>query len=507
MFKSFLKKSIRLFYSFFNKGTIIYCLKFLVFAAMVVLILISLWSIGLILLKCFVRDHDFTLNGLLLFINLFTPVVNLIAATLLVIGLFIAIERITLMAEANELKASETWKKNFDKILEPIEVENPYMAVYFEQISDKIYKYLYKRNFVIYNKLMLRFFVWKYIDGQIFLFETKSKKYINNNEKYADVNEVCSLDEIKKVISFIFRLSHQYEKLEFDFEEIYKKKVKPIAKKNIENKIAFDSTQKVAEQINNPPETKQSKLTVSYLFLRRIVGILGFSFPIVLAAGSFLFGACTGFQDSISDYHNTNMRDVFVGLLSAIALFLFVYSGYDKLDSFMAKAAGILGFMVAIFPDGFDDNECTIYVKQIIPEWVETVHFAAATLFFLVLAYFSLFLFTKSEKDNEDPDILGKGIAFLAMKSIMNFFQKQKEEEKAKENAQITAEKAKRNRVYKRCGYTILGCLVVLFFYFRSDYLQETFGFLCPVLIFETIALWAFAYSWFIKGKTLIKDK
>ena len=117
------------------------------------------------------------------------------------------------------------------------------------------------------------------------------------------------------------------------------------------------------------PKTQKEEdnnLVLSYLNLRKAVGFLGISFPIVLIIGAILFGACSGVQDSISDYHNTNMRDVFVGILSAIALFLFAYSGYDRLDFWMAKAAGLFGFMVAIFPDALDDNECTIYVKQII---------------------------------------------------------------------------------------------------------------------------------------------
>lgn len=249
---------------------------------------------------------------------------------------------------------------------------------------------------------------------------------------------------------------------------------------------------------NNP---NPDSLAVSYLYLRKVVGILGIAFPPVLVVGSFLFGACTGFQDSISDYHNTNMRDVFVGLLSAIALFLFAYSGYDKLDFWMAKLVGVLGFMVAIFPDGLDDNECTIYVKQNIPEWIETVHFISAASFFLILAYFSIFLFTKSKKDNEDPKLKNKSVAVLAVNSVTTFFKKDKTKEV------ISPEKARRNKIYRRCGYVMLLCLLLLVVYFISEYLQSKLAFICPVLILETIALWAFGTSWLIKGQFLLKDK
>ncbi len=209
---------------------------------------------------------------------------------------------------------------------------------------------------------------------------------------------------------------------------------------------------------------------ISYLTLRKAVGFLGITFPIVLFLGSILFGACEGFQDSISDYHNTNMRDVFVGILSAIALFLFAYTGYDDLDYWMSKAAGIFGFMVAIFPDALDDNECTIYVKQIIPDWMATVHFISAALFFLVLAYFCIFLFTKSK-------------------------------------GEPTPEKKKRNIIYKICGYTMIVCLVLLALYFFIPAFKDALETFKPVLILEVVMLWAFGLSWVVKGEFILSDK
>jgi len=244
----------------------------------------------------------------------------------------------------------------------------------------------------------------------------------------------------------------------------------------------------------------KDKYTVSYLYLRRIVGILGIALPIVLIIGSMLFGGCTWFQDSISDYHNTNMRNVFVGLLSAISLFLFAYSGYDKLDFWMAKAVGVLGFMVAVFPDGLDDNECTIFPNQIIPPWMEYVHLFSAAIFFLILAYFSIFLFTKSEKDN-DETTKEKGVASLAVNSVKIFFKKRKVVE------DIKPEKARRNKIYRRCGYTMLICLALILVIFAFDDFAKKIEIICPVLILETVALWAFGISWLIKGQFLIKDK
>ena len=216
---------------------------------------------------------------------------------------------------------------------------------------------------------------------------------------------------------------------------------------------------------------KNNNLVIYYLDLRKAVGFLGIGLPIILIVGAILFGDCQGLQDSISDYHNTNMRDVFVGILCSIALFLFAYTGYDTLDYWMAKAAGVLGFMIAIFPDSLDlDNPCTIIVEQNIPTWMATVHFISATLFLLVLAYFSIFLFTKSD-----------GV--------------------------MTPEKKKRNTIYRICGFIIIACLIILALYFATAKLKTVFGGYSPVLIFETIAFWAFGFSWIVKGEFMLKDK
>jgi magnesium-transporting ATPase (P-type) len=221
------------------------------------------------------------------------------------------------------------------------------------------------------------------------------------------------------------------------------------------------------------PQEKENNLVLSYLALRRAVGFLGISLPIILIIGAILFGACKGFQNSISDYHNTNMRDIFVGILCAIAFFLFAYKGYDIYDKIAATAAGVFGFMVAIFPTGLDSNPCTIFPNENIPSWFETVHFTCAILFFLVLAYFSIFLFTKSSKTKEEQ----------------------------------TPQKKKRNVIYRVCGFIIIGCLIFLALYFKIPSLKTALSPYSPVLIFEVIALWAFGFSWIVKGEAILKDK
>jgi len=217
---------------------------------------------------------------------------------------------------------------------------------------------------------------------------------------------------------------------------------------------------------------KGDSLVISYLFLRKSVGVLGFAFPIVLVVGSFLIGRCHDIQGSISDYYHTAMRDVFVGMLCAIALFLFSYNGYDNRD----KIAGMLGCLfalgVAFFPTSIDGSICSVPSSLPVHSIIAKLHFVFATSFFLVLTYFSLFLFTETNKKKPTP------------------------------------QKKKRNSVYVVCGYVMLACIISIalyFFFFEARFPNlATYN---PVLWLETLALWAFATSWIIKGELLLKDE
>ena len=78
------------------------------------------------------------------------------------------------------------------------------------------------------------------------------------------------------------------------------------------------------------PKDKYSRHTYSYLALRKAVGWIGILLPFALMLGGFLIFKEEIIQESISHYYYTGMRDVFVGALCAVALFMFFYSGYNK---------------------------------------------------------------------------------------------------------------------------------------------------------------------------------
>ena len=69
---------------------------------------------------------------------------------------------------------------------------------------------------------------------------------------------------------------------------------------------------------------REKSLIISYLAMRRLTGILGISLPFIVILGG-LSQSDPGLQGSISGYYYTNMRDLFVGILSGVALFLLSY--------------------------------------------------------------------------------------------------------------------------------------------------------------------------------------
>ncbi|HEY8925598.1 MAG TPA: DUF998 domain-containing protein [Polyangia bacterium] len=199
-------------------------------------------------------------------------------------------------------------------------------------------------------------------------------------------------------------------------------------------------------------------LVISYLTLRKALGVLGIALPLVLAAGDWIIGDGRGLQPTISDYYGTGMRDVFVGLLFAMGLFFFSYRGFDWRDELAGKLACLFAIGVALFPT-------TSALR-----WVHVVHFAAAAALFLTLAVFSLCLFTRMAA-----------------------------------GSQPTPQKLKRNRVYRACGIIILTCVAAIAL--GGALLDEALlAELKPIFWLETVALWAFGFSWLTKGEFLLQD-
>ncbi len=55
-------------------------------------------------------------------------------------------------------------------------------------------------------------------------------------------------------------------------------------------------------------------------------------------------------QDSISSYYYTDMRNLFVGILVAVGVFLHAYKGHEKIDNILASLAALCALLVAFVP-------------------------------------------------------------------------------------------------------------------------------------------------------------
>lgn len=202
----------------------------------------------------------------------------------------------------------------------------------------------------------------------------------------------------------------------------------------------------------------KKELVISYLELRRIIGLLGMSLPVLVSGGAWLIFS-VGLQESISAYYHTPMRDVFVGLAFFLTGFFWSYRGYSLTDRIAGKLAALFGWLFSIFP-----------VAKVLTELslTENLHFVFSAAFFIILIYISGFLFTKTDPDKPP-----------------------------------TPQKLKRNVVYRVCAVVMgLSLGAGIFLYFFSSLAPYR-----PLFWGETFAIEAFGLSWFVKGEGILKDE
>lgn len=220
---------------------------------------------------------------------------------------------------------------------------------------------------------------------------------------------------------------------------------------------------------------KKNPTVITFKTMRKMIGFLGMALPIILFSWSVILTSDHFLLDSISSYYHTNTRDIFVGILCAVAFFLFAYHGYDNLDFVTFKIAGISAVGIAFFP-AFIKSPMNpyIHIAPNVNALTNTFHYIFAGIFFGTLAFVSLFLFTKTDKG---PGV--KGV--ITRKNI-------------------------RNALFILCGIIIVLCLIMMLVLALIPESSKIFK-IEPVFWVETIALFAFATSWLVKGDLIFKDK
>ncbi|TDW96170.1 hypothetical protein [Dinghuibacter silviterrae] len=199
---------------------------------------------------------------------------------------------------------------------------------------------------------------------------------------------------------------------------------------------------------------------LSYATLHKVVGFLGIGLVPVVVIGSLLLDHPPVIQVSVSAYYYTGMRDEMEGIICGIALFLMCYHGYSTLDSVISKLAGFFALGIAFLPTSDTSSKTDL---------LSILHYTTSGIFFALLAFMSIALFTKSAGHK-------------------------------------TEQKIKRNRVYRVCGI-LMAVSVVLIPIDEIGVIHARIGFLKPTLILETIALVSFGISWLTKGEFILKDK
>lgn len=200
-------------------------------------------------------------------------------------------------------------------------------------------------------------------------------------------------------------------------------------------------------------------LTLSYINVRRIIGILGMALPIVTASGARVFFDIR-MQESISAYYYTPMVFFFVFTLIFTGIFLFFYRGFTRQEMLRARFSGFSAIMVAVFPTppvgntGFNGAAL-----------VGIIHMLFALAFLWNMSWFCLSAFHKTA-DFGIP----------------------------------TKNKLRRNKVYRWCGIIIRASLLLLpVLAFLAPQLK-------PVFWVELIGLFAFGLAWAVKGEVLFSD-
>lgn len=219
-------------------------------------------------------------------------------------------------------------------------------------------------------------------------------------------------------------------------------------------------------------------LVLSFLAVRRAIGGLGFFLPLTLLAYGLFRG---DLLPSISSAYYTPMREVFVGTLMAQAVFLWSYEGFRPdagdwiTDKGTARVAAVAIALVALAPTNPDEKTpedaseplCTLLqclLDRGNADWSSLVHLVSAAVFFGALAVYCLVLFTKGAVDG--------------------------------------AEKQASNRIYRVCGWIIISSIGLVGVLFATD-LDDSLKALRPVFWLETIATFAFATSWMVKGDAM----
>ena len=160
-------------------------------------------------------------------------------------------------------------------------------------------------------------------------------------------------------------------------------------------------------------------MRINTVRLRVLVGMLGMLLPWIVV---LLFG---GFPASISaTYYVAECITPFMIILGSASMLLISYKGYSKIDDIILTCAGIAGLMICLCPC-FTNLYPIVGTFSLPVKLSSTLHNISAIIFFGLLSFNSIFLFTKSngemtkKKKIRNIIYIVCGIGMIASFSIM----------------------------------------------------------------------------------------
>ncbi|MCR5218612.1 hypothetical protein, partial [Treponema sp.] len=142
--------------------------------------------------------------------------------------------------------------------------------------------------------------------------------------------------------------------------------------------------------------------------IRNVAGFLGMILPWLCLFGFYMvskfgtIGLKETFPDSMSITYYVS--PVLAMVLTAASIVLMCYDGYDLQDNLVTTISGVFGILIVLFPCGnsngvFEALHITSNAGYFqTPIWVnKIIHNTSAGIFFCLLAYNSMFLFTKGD--------------------------------------------------------------------------------------------------------------
>jgi hypothetical protein len=258
--------------------------------------------------------------------------------------------------------------------------------------------------------------------------------------------------------------------------------------------------------------TEGKQLVVSYLFLRRAVGWIAILLPIVLLVGNLISSAASP-PESMSGYYYTDMRNIFVGSLCALGVFLVAYNGYDNVDRWVTSIAGLGAIGVAFCPT--KPAVCVAgavtcpppSVRQLATHQtvVGDIHLGFALVAFLMLGLMAL----RFAKTGPTPAGLGwvgqlrYGLGFGAPAAGAPAAGAPAAGPPGAGQPAVGAprDSAADTVIYRVSGITVFACVLLAIL---ANLLPASVNASWRLLfIFEAVAVVAFGVSWFAKGHTI----